>query len=468
MDVKAIVGATVLDGTGRPPVRDAVVLVEGDRIGSVTAASQTTIPEYAEVIEAAGRYVIPGMMDANVPLFVGILDVLLEYEGRYNEIIEEQAQVALAAGITTVFNTWGPLAAMKDVRDRIDRGEIAGSRIFLGGNIVGFGGPLSPDFYPAGNLLGPDTVDRINRQWEQGTGAELLWLTPEEVRRRVRDYVERSGIDFVKYAACAHMGPLITFSAEAQQAIVEEGHRAGLTVQAHTISPESLRMEIDAGADLLQHGDVTGLEPMPEATLKTIADRGLPVAALCCTDRHLAWTQEHGHEWMRTYAHNKVKDDNDRRLIAAGARLLLTTEGYAAGPRLLRHPRFGPLVRGSVDSPNHLGESHVLWMQAAVERGMAPMEALLCATRYVAEAYGQGADLGSLVPGKRADLVILEADPLADVANYRRVAAVMKEGELVDREALPLRRVLTAPDTAAASASAAGSGSATASGRERG
>src|SRR5262245_14426661 len=127
MNLKAIVGATVIDGTGSPPMRDAVILIEGERIVSVTSGVPG-VPEGAEVIPADGRYVIPGLMDANVHLYAGIVpDLLLDYEGRYAELVEEAAQVTLRAGVTTVFDTWGPLAPLTAVRDRIDRGEISGS-----------------------------------------------------------------------------------------------------------------------------------------------------------------------------------------------------------------------------------------------------------------------------------------------------------------------------------------------------
>jgi imidazolonepropionase-like amidohydrolase len=448
--VKVVTGGTVIDGTGAAPITDAVVVVDGDRVRSVTRAAEGVLPQDAEVVDATGRYVIPGLIDANVHLCVLPPDLLLEYEGRYAEPIEEAAQVTLRAGVTTVFDTWGPLEPLRTVRDRIRRGQAVGSRIFLAGNIIGLGGPLSSDFWPPGDLLGQDTLDRINRQWEQGVGQDLLWLTPEDVRRRVRTYVERSGIDFVKYAASGHKSSemrLITFSERTQRAIVEEAHRAGLTVQAHTTSVESLRMEIEAGADILQHGDFTGLAPMPDETLTHIVDRALPVAAIVCTARFQASVERHGSELMRTLLHSKIKDDNDRRLIERGARLLLTTDGWLFGPRLRAHPSIAANWKGLEDHPSRLGESHFLWLQAVVEHGMAPMDALLSATRNVAEAYGQAAELGTIEPGKRADLVILDADPLADTRNYRSIAGVMKDGVLVDRGALPVRPDMTAETT---------------------
>jgi imidazolonepropionase-like amidohydrolase len=446
MATKAVVGGTVIDGTGGMPCADAVVIVDDDRIRSVMPAADAVVPEHAEVIDAAGRYVIPGLMDANVHLTGWLPNVLLEHEGRYDEMIEEAAQVTLRSGVTTVFDTWGALEPLVTVRDRINRGEVAGSRLFVAGNIIGLGGPLSPDFFPAADLLGPDTVERINSQFEQGVGPDLLWLTPEAVRRRVRDYIERTSIDFVKYAASGHgqFRQFIAFSQPTQQAIVEESHRAGLTVQAHSTTVESLRMEIDAGADLLQHGDSTGLEPIPGETLKTIVDRSLPVAAVVSTDEHHAWVSQHGPEWLRKYVTNETRDLNHRNLIEAGARLLLATDGFVSGPRTANHPRVTALF-ACADPPFTLGESHFLWLEAVNERGMAPMDALLAATRNTAEAYGQATDLGTLEPGKRADLLILEGDPLEDVRNYRRIAEVMKDGALVDRDALPNRRIITAP-----------------------
>ncbi len=442
-NVTAIAGATVIDGTGAAPVADATVVLADGRVRSVAPSAREEIPQGATVIDAAGRYVIPGLMDANVHLFAQIPDLMLEYEGRFDELIEEAAQLTLRAGVTTVFDTAGPLAALVSVRDRINRGEVAGSRMFVAGHIIGFYGPLSREHITLGNVLGADTVARINGYWEQGVGPDLWWLTPEKLRDRIRRYVEESGVDFVKYAACAHDVPLISFSEPAQRVIVDEAHRAGLTVQAHTMSVESLRMEIEAGADLLTHPNVTGSEVIPDETMATIVDRALPGSALIWTERyrdHLfgSWSKR-----SKTLFGDPVYE-NGRRMIEAGARLLMTTDGSVFGRRVRSHPVMeGAAVQDAVDLPFNLGDSHFLWLEAVIQQGMAPMDALVSSTRYVAEAYGHGADLGTLEPGKRADLLILADDPLADVRNYRRIVEVMKDGVLVDRDALPVHRILT-------------------------
>ena len=108
--------------------------------------------------------------------------------------------------------------------------------------------------------------------------------------------------------------------------------------------------------------------------------------------------------------------------------------------------RTGPAWSGIVSMPDQymdLGRSHVLWFRAASEQGMAPMDALLAATRNVAEAMGKGDELGTIERGKRADLLVLDGDPLDDHDNYGRVSCIVKDGEIVDVAALPEAPVLT-------------------------
>src|SRR5262249_42619293 len=118
------------------------------------------------------------------------------------------------------------------------------------------------------------------------------------------------------------------------------------------------------------------------------------------------------------------------------------------GPTATGHPLFDTYT-SMPDPPYRMGDTHLCWLRAAVERGMEPMRALQSATRNIAEAYGVLDELGTLEVGKHADLVVLDADPLSDPASYARIAHVVKGGEIVDRDRLPQRRVLTVADSAA-------------------
>jgi imidazolonepropionase-like amidohydrolase len=439
-------GATIIDGTGADPLHNGTVIIEGGRITSIGPASNVHPPRGARIVDVTGKYIIPGLMDANVHFDFGLTpEYLFGYDNRYDELVLEGAQIELKNGVTTVFDTWGPREPLVKVRNAITAGQLVGSRMYIAGNIIGMGGPTSTDFLaPIRGVISKVDADRIDAIWEQGVGADLLWRTPAQVREAVRKYIQTGQIDFIKYLASGHQEmQFIAFSPDAQKVIVEEAHRAGMTAQAHSTSPESLKLEIDAGADLLQHCDVSGLEPIPDETIKLIVDRHLPCAALVVTDKYLAWSEAHAQGVMK--AITKVKDDNDRKLIAAGAVLLLTTDGGLMGPKAESNPLMAASLAGVQERPNELGDAHVLWLKAVIQRGMTPMNALLAATRNIAQAYGKAQDLGTLERGKRADLVVLEADPLADPSNYQRIVDVYKDGNRVNRDALPTKRIMSRP-----------------------
>jgi imidazolonepropionase-like amidohydrolase len=452
-DTTSLIGATLIDGTGSDPQPNCAIVIKDGRIESVGALPEDPNARTSREIDLSGKYVIPGMLDANVHLVLHVdPDVLLRYDpGEYDELVLEAAQVALRAGVTTVFDTCGPLESLRRVRDRINVGERTGSRIFFAGNIIGNGGPYSEDMFPnvaAG--LSSIVVDEVNRHWEQGVGAELTWMPADEVRARTREYIASSGIDFVKFASSSHAhSRFIALSPDAQRAIVEEAHAAELTAQACTQSPEALKLSIDAGVDLLQHGDVTGLWPIPAETLELILQRRLPCVAFLYTKRYSAAMRERKPRWHSNAAWGEmmaVKDLNDRQLVASGARLLLANDMGVYGPTAEASPRMISVLGGLPDAPMHLGRSHIAWLRAAWEHGMGAMDALMATTRNIAEAYDQADQLGTIEPGKRADLVALDASPLEAPENYERIAFVMKDGEVVDRSRLPEHPVLTRSD----------------------
>jgi len=442
----AIVGATLIDGTGAAPVQDAVVVIDGTKIVAVGPKGKVTVPSDARRIDAAGKYVIPGLMDANVHLMLGSsIEFIVRHEGRYEDLIEEAAQVTLKNGLTTVFDSWGPLQPLLNVRDKVRRGELVGSRMFVAGNIVGLGGPFSRDFNSAAQTTASKAlVKRINAIWEENVGPPLMYMTPEQVRVEIRKYLGR-GIDFLKFAVSGHqLTNMFEFSPVAQRVIVEEVHKAGLIVQTHTTSVESLRQGIEAGVDMMQHAASTGPVPIPDSTIQLALDHKTYLAVQPRTLRRLEIELKQAEERnpdSRTRFNERVRHENQIRMIKAHVPLLLATDAGMTDPDALE--QMSPTLR--TDRLTDLGEGHFHWLHAMVEKGMTPMEAIVSATHNIAAAYHKLDQFGTLEAGKLADLVILDADPLQDIDNVRRISTVMKDGQVVDRDKLPLKRVLTAP-----------------------
>ena len=444
MTAFAIRNATVIDATGAAPIPNGTVLIDDDgRIAAVGPDSTIGIPPGTKVVDGTGTHVIPGLMDANVHLVAARTpDTLLEFEGRYEELAREAAELTLKYGVTTVFDTWGPAGPLTRTRDAIAAGAFPGSRIYCAGNIIGLGGPLSDDFVAPGVFFQRDTVARINQVWERGTGPHLATKSVAQIADITAEYIESTGVDFIKWAATDHLATaggmiFMMFSEQAQQAIHDTAHRYGKHTQAHTTTVDSLRISADIGVDLFQHGDMTVGQPAPEALLDQIAEKKIPTAALVCTDDYLAWS---GTSPAAANFHpvRRNADQNQRGLIARGAQLLLTTDGFAYGPRISNHPGFraGTLSPDVPDLPVQLGYSHFNWIKGAAERGITPMEILRSATSYIAEAYGISKTVGTLEVGKRGDLLVLEDDPLDDPSAYRSIRLVVKEGKIVDRNRL--------------------------------
>ena len=441
----AIVGATVIDGTGADPVKDAAIVIDGGKITAVGPRTAVAVPSGARQIDATGKFIIPGLMDANVHLVLGSsIEFIVRYEGRYEDLIEEAAQITLKNGLTTVFDSWGPLQPLLNVRDRIRRGETVGSRMFVAGNIVGLSGPFGRDFNQAAETTASKVlVKRVNAVWEENVGPRLMYMAPDQVRAEIRTYLGR-GIDFLKFAVSGHvLTNMLQFSPVAQRAIVDEVHKAGLIVQTHTTSVESLREGIESGVDMMQHAASTGPVAIPDSTIQLALAHKTYLAVQPRTNRRLEIELKQAEDRTPnsiTRFNERVRHENQIRFVKAGLPLLLATDAGMTDPDAVE--QMSPTLR--TDRLTELGEGHFLWFRAMVEKGMTPMTAIVSATRNIAAAYHKLDQVGTLEAGKSADLVILDADPLENIENIRRISTVMKEGQVIDRQPLPLKKVLTA------------------------
>ena len=472
--VTAITGATLIDGTGSAPVPDAVVVVTGDRITAAGPRASVPVPAGATVIDAAGQFIVPGFIDTNVhlSLYGGMNDryeTLVRYNARQPEIVLEAAQLQLKHGVTTVRDSYGVLPALVATRDRITRGEAVGARILAAGNIVGWGGPYSVSFSlirEAGLTL---FQEQMNDQITQGAGEDLVDMTPDELRVAINAYLDK-GPDFVKFGGTAHFArpSFIGFSPEAQRVMVEEAHKRGKKAETHSTTPDGLRLSVEAGIDGIQHPEMLGPRELPAALIREIVRRQIACNMLVNTITGDAWAK---HLKDREAAQKKLADEaakeaangtaraktsaeqrkdaadtgeemelrrkNARALIAAGAVVTVGTDNYwAAAAELSRAPK--------VETQDH-GIGTILAIEGLVELGMTPLQAIVAGTKNGAFAAGRSADLGTIERGKVADLLVLGADPLADIRNIRAIRTLMAGGRVLDRARLPEVRVLSRP-----------------------
>ena len=465
-----LTGGTLIDGNGGPPVPDAVVVIANGRITAAGARAAVAIPAGATPIDASGKFLIPGLIDTNVhlSLYGGMGDryeTLAKYHPRQKEIVLEAAQLELKYGVTTVRDSYGLLLPLVAVRDQIASGAAVGARVLAAGNIVGWGGPYSISFSltrEAGLTL---FQEQVNDDVSQGAGEDLVDLTPEELRTAIRAYLDK-GPDFIKYGGTAHFArpAFIGFSPEAQKVMVEEAHRRNKGAETHATTIDGLRMSIDAGIDLIQHPELLGPREMPDAMVRAIVDKKIVCSMLVSTITGDAWTKHLKDRdeaaGKRTEAEKKatgpqrpktsaevrqrnadeqleldMRRKNAQKLIAAGAVVTIGTDSYWAAA-----PEFSRTVK--LENQSH-GIGSILAIEGLVELGMTPAKAIAAATRNGAIASRGLADFGTLEAGKRADVLVLDADPLADIKNIRKLSVLIKDGRVIDRNTLPQQKVLS-------------------------
>ena len=229
------------------------------------------MPADARVIDAAGKFVMPGLIDTNVhlSLYGGVAEryeTLAKYHPRQKEIVLEAAQIDLKHGVTTVRDSYGLLTPLAAVRDEIAAGSAIGSRILAAGNIIGWGGPYSVSFSLIRELNLTLFQEQVNDEVSHGVGEDLVDMTPDELKAAIRAYLDQ-GPDFLKYGGTAHFArpSFVGFSPEAQKAIVDEAHARGKVAETHATTADGLRLSIAAGIDLIQHPEVLGLRELPPA-----------------------------------------------------------------------------------------------------------------------------------------------------------------------------------------------------------
>jgi imidazolonepropionase-like amidohydrolase len=362
----ALTNARLVDGSGAPPRTGATVVVADGRIVSVSEEAPTP---GAATLDLEGRTMLPGLIDAHVHLSsLGLPDVssnLQEYGLAF------VARKMLEGGFTTVRDLGSYGNSLFRLREAIDLGLCQGPRLVLCGQIVAATSPGARAF----------------------PGMYCEADGPDGMRRAVREQI-RQGADFVKVmstgaltVADEDVNPA-QLTAEELAAVVDESHRTGFSVASHAEGLAGIRLSVDAGVDTLEHGEMAFEDP---GILAAMAEQGIVlVPTLCVFD--LVAEGDGFPEWMRERA-KFLRESAEKTVAAARREGVAMAVGADAGPH-------GENARELV---------------RLVETGLLPMEAIVAATSTAARACRLEDELGTIEPGKAADLLVLDGDALADV-----------------------------------------------------
>jgi len=390
---------TIIDGTGRKPVEDAVIAIRDGKIYDAGSASSWNEAEGESLtLDLHGKFVLPGLIDAHVHLSgSGEADSQFHAPtGQMTLKILSNAQKNLAAGITTVRDLGGWSELEFDVRRSIQRGDFAGPRMCLAGRFISIT-EAGADYY-AGMYRVADGVD--------------------EVRKAVREQVKH-GADVIKMgvtgAVLVESGvPGAThFNLDEMQALVDEAKKFGKPVAMHAHGIDGIRKAVEAGVDTLEHGTYLYKDPK---VVQQMVKRGVFLVPTLKVGWDIILAEKSNvPDWIL----QKNKDsqgDAERSLKMA----------YEAGVSIA--------MGSDVGTPlNYHGENalEVYWMHKA---GLSVMDALVAATGNSARALGWDSWMGTLEPGKVADLIVHEKNPLEDLrvlADKESLQFVMKDGMVV-------------------------------------
>lgn len=394
-------GATLIDGTGAKPVEDASIIVEGDRIKTV--GKGLDVPRDAEVIDVAGRTVLPGLIDSHVHLCSNgdpnIFTILQYPMGMLQLFGFRNALNELEAGFTTVRDMGAPHGFALSLKQAVQTGVVRGPRIVAPGKVISMTGGHA-DFHLASGV--------------GYTGMSSIADGVADCRKAAREQL-RDGADFVKICSSGGVmsptDPVDTpqFSPEEIEAMVYEAACVGRTVASHAHGTTGIKNAVLAGVKTIEHGSL-----IDDEVMKLMAPRGCFHVPTLVAGWNIV---QHGKEaGIPAYAVDKAEE------IAHEVR-----------KGVMRSHRGGVKVAMGTDAgtPFNRHGSNAQEIIHLVDAGFTPMEAIVAATRIGSQCIGLEKQVGTVEPGKLADLIVVEGDPLKDIkvlGDKTNILLVLKGG----------------------------------------
>ncbi|MFZ0344367.1 MAG: amidohydrolase family protein [Nitrososphaeraceae archaeon] len=402
--------ATVIDGTGDLPKPNTTIVINESRIADLTnnATVNPDLPLAAKnVINLTGKYIIPGLFDMHA--HVG--NVL---KNSYNQSeSEDMLSMLLAYGITTIRNTGGPTEQSVALKKNISEGKIMGPQIFTAGQLLNT--PQIP-------------VPFVEKQV----------ITEQDVRQEVRNQIE-AGVDYVKL--------YVGLTPKLAQAAIREAHSNGTKVIGHlylTSWTDAANLGVGDNKTAVNHIDFLthGVPVCPSLLSKENRQKFLEAGDH--PFNHFLWLDlvdlngPEISEMIKAVANNSIPVDPTLDIYEA--MIKGEPEYQYLWPKVLQLTKMmynnGVPILSGTDIPNFdlvPGASLHHELELLVEAGIPPLEVIKIATRNGAQALDIERDVGTIEPGKQADMIVLSENPLDDISNTKKIETVINNGQLIDR-----------------------------------